>query len=76
MNKIEKEKIKFTNLIDKLQLVNPLDILKKGYTLVYQDNRMVTDFSKIKENDEIIINSYNYEVIASVKESRLKNGKR
>lgn len=75
-NKIEKEKIKFANLIEKLQLVNPLDILKKGYTLVYHDNRMVTDFSKIKAKDEIIINSYNYELIALVKESRLKNGKK
>lgn len=74
-NRIDKKKIHLVNLIDKLQLVNPLDILKKGYTLVYQNDKMVTDFAKIKVADVITIKTFKHELIASVQESRLRDGK-
>ena len=75
-NKLDRQKLRLANLIDKLQLVNPLDILKKGYTLVYKNNEVITDFNKIKKNDVIIIKSFKHELVASVQESRLRDGKK
>ena len=75
-NKLDRQKLRLANLIDKLQLVNPLDILKKGYTLVYKNNEVITDFNKIKNDDVIIIKSFKHELVASVQESRLRDGKK
>lgn len=75
-NKLEKQKIKLANLMNKLQLVNPLDILKKGYTLVYQNQKILTDFDKLKSKDTITIRTYQHEFVASIQESRLINGKK
>ena len=75
-NKLDRQKLRLANLIDKLQLVNPLDILKKGYTLVYKNNEVITEFNKIKKDDVIIIKSFKHELVASVQESRLRDGKK
>ncbi|MEG0026091.1 MAG: exodeoxyribonuclease VII large subunit [Bacilli bacterium] len=74
VNKINIKKTKLINLIEKLQLVNPLDILKKGYTLIYQNNQLITNFDKITKNT-ITIKTYHHELIATIEESRLRNGK-
>ena len=39
------------NLIDKLNLVNPLNILKRGYNLAYKDNKIITSTKQLKKND-------------------------
>lgn len=74
--KIDNKKLKLVSLMDKLELINPINVLKKGYTLVYKDQQMITDFKNIKKDDEITIKSYNYSIVANVKESRLEDGKR
>lgn len=38
-------------LVEKLELLNPLGVLKRGYTLTYQDNRLVKSINNIKIND-------------------------
>ena len=74
--KIDNKKLKLVSLMDKLELINPINVLKKGYTLIYKDQQMITDFKNIKKDDEITIKSYNYSIVANVKESRLEDGKR
>ena len=48
-------KIKLEKLTEKLILVNPLDILKKGYALVYIDDRVIKNIKDIKENENLKI---------------------
>ncbi len=49
----EKQKDKLLNIIQKLELVNPLSILKKGYTLTYKENKLIKSVKDINK-DEII----------------------
>ncbi|NLL44552.1 MAG: exodeoxyribonuclease VII large subunit [Mollicutes bacterium] len=51
--------IKLNHLIEKLQLVNPLETLKRGYTLTYIDNNIITDINNIKINDKLTIKFHN-----------------
>ena len=54
-----KEKIiRLNNIIDKLELLNPLNILKRGYTLTYSDEKIIKSIKDIKK-DSIIKTSFN-----------------
>ena len=57
---------KLDSLINKLELINPLGVLKRGYSLTYQDNRLVKSITDIKLNNNIIIKMYDGEVFATV----------
>ena len=61
---IFKQKIKHTydqnnltlvNLIDRLTNLNPLNIMKKGYGIVYQDNNVIDKVEKVNLNEKIDI---------------------
>lgn len=43
------------NLIDKLELVNPLNILKRGYTLTYQSDKPIRSVKNINKDNNITI---------------------
>lgn len=47
------KQIKLDNLIEKLELINPLNTLKRGYTLTYKDNNIVKNIDDLKLNDKI-----------------------
>lgn len=49
---------KFSFLINKLTLVNPLDIMKKGYSIVYKDEYVISSKDDVNINDDLIINFY------------------
>ncbi|MHA6251012.1 exodeoxyribonuclease VII large subunit [Oceanobacillus sp. CAU 1775] len=55
MSNITDDKLnKLGNLVDKLSLVNPLDILKRGFALPYnKDKELIKSTSSIKEDDLI-----------------------
>lgn len=62
-----KEKInKLSNLIEKLELINPLGILKRGYSLTMQDNKIVSSVDNVKLNSNIIIKIHDGEIEANV----------
>lgn len=65
-NKVDSTKIRYNNLIEKLELVNPLSILKRGYSVAYKDGNIVTDIKKLKKEDKLNIRMYNGEVNVSV----------
>ncbi len=65
---IEKKQNQFTILTNTLKLVNPLNILEKGYSLVKVDNKVVKRSKDLKINAEVNIKLYEGEVIAKVKE--------
>jgi exodeoxyribonuclease VII large subunit len=41
--------------IEKLEVLNPLNTLKRGYTIVKKDNKAIDDIKKLKLNDSINI---------------------
>lgn len=46
---------KLLNLIEKLELVNPLGVLKRGYSITKQDNKVITKIKYIKKTKPLII---------------------
>ena len=58
--------IKLDNLIQKLELINPLGVLKRGYSLTYQNNRLVKSIKDIKTNSNLLIKLYDGEITANV----------
>ena len=68
LNKIDVTKHKYEVMINKLELLNPLNILSKGYSLVTVDGMVVKDSKKLKLEDTINIRMHEGNVKAIVKE--------
>ena len=62
-------KIKKTNhLIEKLEILNPLNALKRGYAIAKKDNKCISSVKNVNINDEININIKDGNVKAKVLE--------
>lgn len=44
------------NIISKLEVLNPMNTLKRGYAIVKTDNKVITNIKEVKENDIVNIN--------------------
>jgi len=66
--KIDNNKTKIENMIDKLNLVNPLNILKRGYALTYKNDKIIKQVSEIKKEDELTIKLSDGNIKVNVKE--------
>ena len=64
---LEGYKNKIEHLKVKADLLNPNNILDKGYSIVYKDDKIIKDSSKLKENDEIKVVVRKGKITASVK---------
>lgn len=53
--KLENNKKEINNLLIQLDLLNPLNILKRGYSLTYKNNKIVKSIKNIKEKDNLIV---------------------
>lgn len=53
-------------LIEKLEVLNPLNTLKRGYTIVRSNDKVVSDIKKIKKDDELEVEFKNGKVITKV----------
>ncbi len=69
---IDNKKSKYDLLVNTLKLVNPLNILDKGYSLVKVDNKLIKSSKDLKLKDEINIKFSEGEIKAIVKE--INNG--
>lgn len=56
-NIILEDKNKLNKINDKLQLVNPLNVLDRGYVLVEKDGTIIRELKKLKKGDLIDIRS-------------------
>lgn len=65
-NKVESTTLRYNNLIEKLELVNPLSTLKRGYSVAYKEGSPITDIHKVKKEDILNVRVYNGEVNVSV----------
>ena len=45
----------FNHLIEKCTILNPLNIIKKGYTIVYKDKEIVYNVNELEVNDQVSI---------------------
>jgi len=66
--KIQESKNSFYSIIDKLELLNPINTLKRGYSITYFNNKVITDSINLKEKDELNIKLHKGEVLVEVKE--------
>lgn len=66
-NNLVNKEHQFSKEIDKLILVNPLNIMKKGYTLVYKDDKLVKTSKELHTNDEVNIKFNDGDVLATIK---------
>lgn len=53
-------------LIEKLELINPLSVLKRGYSLTYVDNKILKSINKIKIGDTVKIKLEDGEIISKI----------
>ena len=54
--------------LNSLKLLNPINIMEKGYSLVRVDDKIVKNTKDLKVNDKLNIKLYKGEVVAEVKE--------
>lgn len=64
---LEKKKTKYDLLVNTLKLVNPLNILEKGYSLVKVGEKLVKTSKDVKIDDEVNIRLHEGEITAVVK---------
>lgn len=70
LNYLDTYNIKVKNIIEKLEILNPMNALKRGYSVVKKDNKVV-NIKAIKENDTISIEMQNGTVISKVSEVKI-----
>ncbi len=54
------------NVIEKLELLNPLGVLKRGYSLTYQNNILLHSVCSLKKGDMITVKLYDGSIDAKV----------
>ena len=74
INKINLSSTNVEFLNNHLEALNPNNVLAKGYSIIYKDGNVISDVTKLKEDDDISIKSKNGNIVAKVKEIQ-KNGK-
>ena len=62
----ENKQNKYNHLIEKLEVLNPLNTLKRGYSITKIDNKVITDVKNVKTNDNITIEIKNGNLEANV----------
>ena len=62
-------KVKITNhLIEKLELLNPLNALKRGYSIIKKDDKTVSTIKDVKTDDKINIELKDGKILANIME--------
>ena len=57
---------KLEHIISKLEVLNPLNTLNRGYAIIKKDNKVLSSIKKIKENDVINISLKDGEVTSKI----------
>ena len=53
---IEKKYNDYNVLVNKLEILNPLNTLKRGYSITKKDNKVLTSIKNIKKDEMIEVN--------------------
>lgn len=73
---IEKEKQRHKNYTQLVRHLSPESVLKRGYALVYQNGKLVTDPKKIDKGSEMSTLLAGTEIISTVKDKKKYNERR
>ncbi|MDD6224581.1 MAG: exodeoxyribonuclease VII large subunit [bacterium] len=65
-NQLEKLTTRYLNTLNKLEILNPLLTIKRGYSIVKKNNQVLTSVKRIKKDDTITINVTDGEIDAVV----------
>ncbi len=65
---LDKKNIKYNHLIEKLDVLNPLNTLKRGYSITKKDNKVITSIKDVKVNDELRVDINDGYIISNIKE--------
>src|SRR5690625_105873 len=66
--KLEKQQQRLNDYIEKLLLLNPLEIMKRGYAIPYKENKIIRSVEEVVENDQINIKLVNGQLNCRVEE--------
>ena len=67
-NKLNKLSTQLDNLIDKAIILNPLNLMSKGYAIAYQDEKVVDSVDNIKKDLPFIVRMKDGKVITRIEE--------
>lgn len=62
----KEEKLKLGTLMDKLELVNPMNVLKRGYTLTYLEDHTIGNAEDLSVGDQVKIKFYDGTILSTV----------
>ena len=62
----ENKENKYNHLVEKLEVLNPLNTLKRGYSITKLNNKVVTDIKQVKVDSDINISLKNGSINAKV----------
>ncbi len=65
---IETEKLKLLSVTEKLGVVNPANVLLRGYSAVYKDGKIINSKNKIKSGDDVKVTFSDGSAVCTVKE--------
>ena len=54
------------NIISKLEVLNPLNTLKRGYAIIKKDDKVINDITSISKDDNLTIQIKNGNIEAKV----------
>ena len=60
------KKVYLSNLLEKLELINPMGVLKRGYSLSMQDDSIIKSVKDININKELLVRLHDGNIITSV----------
>lgn len=72
--RIYKEKMDYLkNVIDKINILNPLNVLRRGYSITYKDNKTIKSINDLRKTDLIDIRFFDGVIKAKTLEVRNEN---
>lgn len=66
--------VELNNLIEKLELLNPMNTLKRGFTLTYKDDKVIKSMNNLNKKDRLKIKFYDGDVMVEVLDKEDYNG--
>lgn len=69
---LEKKSNDYNSLVNKLEILNPLNTLKRGYTITKKDNKVLTSIKNTKKNENIEVDLVDGVINATINEVREK----
>ena len=65
---LDKKTIKYDHIVEKLEVLNPMNTLKRGYSVTKKDNKVISSIKDVKVNDEISVDIKDGYLISNIKE--------